>query len=284
MWNTLTRRQSIAAALLFGIASNADAHQVETWSDNVFFLFTAAALLLSAVLYGVGTTKLRRRARPMPPTRIAAFAAGCITLAVALLSPLDRWGEQAFWLHMVQHELLMLVGAPLVVFGRPLAAFAAAAPRAWRHVSSWPDAWKVVTSPLMAWSFHALVIWVWHVPRLFDASVANPWTHAMQHATFLISALIFWYALLIAQHRPMTMVYLLTTAIHTGTLGALITFAPVPLYHAYSQTTALWGVTPLEDQQLGGLMMWVPAGLWFVLAGLFLFNRWLDAASRRAHT
>jgi putative membrane protein len=119
------------------------------------------------------------------------------------------------------------------------------------------------------------------VPRLFDASVTNTWIHAAQHASFLFSALIFWYALAIAQQRAIAIVYLLTTAIHTGVLGALITFAPVPLYRAYAETTASWGLTPLEDQQLGGLIMWVPAGLVFVLGGLFLFSRWLDASARR---
>ncbi|MGH6612254.1 MAG: cytochrome c oxidase assembly protein, partial [Burkholderiaceae bacterium] len=172
----------------------------------------------------------------------------------------------------------------LLVAGKPFAAFAAAAPRVWRRVSAWPGGWRVVTSLSVAWGLHAAAIWVWHVPRLFDASVTNPWVHALQHASFLFSALVFWYALFAHQQRAMTIVYLLTTAIHTGVLGALLTFAPAPLYSAYADTTGAYGLTPLEDQQLGGLIMWVPAGFVLVFAGVVLFSRWLDVAARRSTT
>ena len=274
----LSRRWLVLAVFA---ASSARAHQIEDSSDQLLAVLTAAALLVSAALYVIGARELRRRSHPVQHIRIVAFSAGWSALAVALLSPLDGWGEQVFWMHMVQHEVLMLLAAPLVVASRPLAAFAAAVPGLWRRVSGWPGAWCFVTSLLAAWVLHALAIWIWHVPRLFDASVTNTWIHAAQHASFLFSALIFWYALTIAQQRAIAIVYLLTTAIHTGVLGALITFAPVPLYRTYAETTASWGLTPLEDQQLGGLIMWVPAGLVFVLVGLFLFSRWLDASARR---
>ncbi len=270
--------------MLFFAASNAQAHRIDDPADHLLTLLTTIALLASAAAWVLGVRVLRRRAHPVSRRRIAAFAAGWSVLAIALLSPLDRWGEELFSLHMVQHEVLMLIAAPLIVASRPLAAFAAAFPRTWRYVASWPLAWRAATAPATAWSLHAVAIWVWHAPPLFDASVNNTWVHAAQHASFVFSALIFWYALFVAQYRAMTIIYLLTTAIHTAVLGALITFAPQPLYLAYAHTTTAWGLTALEDQQLGGLIMWVPAGFVFLLAGLVLFSRWLDAAARRSET
>ncbi len=280
VWDALARRHAACCIVLAAVASNACAHEVRDSADAALRWLTIVALLVSAALYVTGMRALRRRRHTVPMHRTAAFCAGWSALAIALLSPLDRWGEQLFSAHMLQHELLMLIGAPLLVLGKPLAAFAAAAPRTWRAVAAWPRTWRLLTAPLAAWALHAVVIWLWHAPRLFDASVTHPWVHAAQHASFLFSALIFWYALLIAQQLGMTIVYLLTTAIHTAVLGALLTFAPAPLYGAYAHTTAVWGLTPLEDQQLGGLIMWVPAGFVFLLAGLMLFSRWLDAAAR----
>ena len=276
----LSRRWWALAAL--SVAQGARAHQLEDASDHLLAWLTTLALLMSAALYVAGARVLRRRAHPVQHFRIAAFSIGWSVLAIALLSPLDRWGEQVFWMHMVQHEVLMLVAAPLVVVSQPLAPFAAAVPSVWRRISAAPHLWRLFTSPLAAWLLHAIAIWIWHVPRLFDASVTNTWVHAAQHASFLFSALVFWYALYVARHRAITILYLLTTAIHTGVLAALITFAPSPLYRSYAATTAEWGLTPLEDQQLGGLIMWVPAGLILVLGGLFLLNRMLDVSERHA--
>jgi cytochrome c oxidase assembly factor CtaG len=219
---------------------------------------------------------------------VLAFAAGWSALGVALLSALDSWAEVLFSAHMVQHELIMLIAAPMLVISKPLAAVAwalrAHGGSAWlRHLggvlrSAW---WLTLATPFVAWTVHALAVWLWHAPPLFQAALTNDWVHAVQHGTFLFSALLFWGSLLRFWRDGLAVVYVLTTAIHTGVLGALITFAPAPLYSGYFATAAAAGLTPLEDQHLGGLIMWVPGGMVMLMIGLTLFGHWLGAAEQR---
>jgi cytochrome c oxidase assembly factor CtaG len=127
-------------------------------------------------------------------------------------------------------------------------------------------------------------LWVWHVPLLFQATLHSDLVHTIQHTFFLGSALLFWWALIHGPHGAMgygaAALYVFTTSVHSGVLGALITFSSGLLYPAYSSTTASWGLTALEDQQLGGLIMWVPAGLVYIVAGLALFAGWMKESDR----
>jgi len=130
----------------------------------------------------------------------------------------------------------------------------------------------------VAWWIHALAIWLWHAPVLFQATVTNDLVHTAQHLSFFLSALLFWWALFYAHGRRAYgsgVLYIFTTAIHTGILGALLTFAPRLWYPVYSKTAEPWGLSPLQDQQIGGLIMWVPASLVYLAAGLALFAAWM---------
>jgi cytochrome c oxidase assembly factor CtaG len=189
---------------------------------------------------------------------------------------------------MTQHELLMLVAAPLMVLGRPLPYFLWAFPERARAVignvvkaGGVQRAWKTLLNPAVAWVLHAVVLWVWHAPALFDAALRNRGVHDLQHLTFLASALVFWAALFEERARERqgaAVLYLFTTTVHTGVLGALLTFATHPWYSAYLTAAPEWGFSPLEDQQLGGLIMWVPASLVYVGVGLALLARWIQAS------
>jgi putative membrane protein len=278
----------VAASLA---APRAAAHELSLepgWSADAWLI--AIALALTAIAYARGAVALRRAARRRAPsnTEIAAFACGWLALAVALISPLDAWSDELFSAHMVQHELLMLVAAPLIVLGKPLGVLAWSLPGGSRVPSLRRlraplagRAWRIASSPLVAWCLHAAALWAWHMPRAFEAGLADPWIHAAQHASFFATALLFWWALVRRAPSGAAVLYVLGTAIHTGVLGALLTFAPAPLYPAYGSSTTFWGLSALEDQQLGGLIMWVPAGALLLVAGLLLFARWLDAAERR---
>jgi putative membrane protein len=261
--------------------------------------FTAVALLLSAWLYGRGLRRLWARAGSgagIPRWRLAAFAVGWLWAALALLSPLDRWGEELFAAHMVQHEILMLVAAPLLVLGRPAVVFLWAFPRDGRRRigrlfggSLWLAMWRPWIHPLGAWSTYAFVLWVWHAPVLFEAAIVSDAVHALQHISFFGAALLFWWAFIDGRQSRssggIALIAIFTTAVHSALLGALLTFAPSPWYVPYLQTTGNWGLTPLEDQQLGGLIMWVPAGLVHVAAGLLVAARWIgqeDCRTTRA--
>jgi putative membrane protein len=193
---------------------------------------------------------------------------------------------------MTQHEILMLVAAPMVVLGRPLIAFLWALPISWRRrlgalsKSRWfESSWRAVANPLAAWAIHAVALWIWHAPALFQATIDDELIHTLQHVSFLGSALLFWWSLIHSRRGLMSygaaVLYVFTTSVHSGLLGALITFASTLWYPAYAQTTASWGLTPLEDQQLGGLIMWIPAGAVYIVAGLALFAGWMREAERR---
>lgn len=253
--------------------------------------WVVASLAAAAIFYAVGLWRLWRRAgrgRGISPAQAGRFAAGWAVLALALASPIDALGGALFSAHMAQHELLMVVAAPLLVAARPLEAWAwSLAPR-WRRLagrlfrtSPWRAGWRAATTPLGAWLIHAVVLWAWHVPALFAAALAHEGLHALQHASFLASALLFWWSVLGQPVRPAAaLASAFTTMLHTGALGALLTFAPAPWYARYADTLA-YGLTPLEDQQLGGLLMWVPGGAAYFAVALAIVARWVVPAAPR---
>ena len=261
------------------------------WSPEPWIVLPLA---LSLLLYAAGLRRLWRRAgvgRGVGARECACFVAGWIVLAAALLSPIDTLGGALFSMHMIQHELLMVVAAPLFVLSRPLEAWTWALAPALRrgfaalaHRRPLRSAWAVLTEPAGAWAVHALAIWAWHIPALFDLALVDDTVHGLQHASFLATALCFWWAVLgrAARRRDAaSLASLFTTMLHTGALGALLTFAPSVWYAHYLPVQ--WpGLTALEDQQLGGLVMWVPGSLAYVVAGLAIVAGWLGASRARA--
>jgi putative membrane protein len=206
-------------------------------------------------------------------------------LAIALISPVDALGEALFSGHMLQHELLMVAAAPLLVLAHPAPALLWGLPFQARRVMGKAAktpfvsrTFHYLTQPIHAWWLHAIALWVWHAPVLFMATLRSDWIHTAQHLSFFISALCFWWALFQTRRRAefgYGVFFLFTTAVHTGILGALMTFSPKVIYSVYAATAPIWGLTPLEDQQLGGLIMWLPAGIAYMAAALALFWMWI---------
>ena len=263
-----------------------------SWS---FEPWIVTLLVLSMGLYVMGTARLWRHAgagRGVGFGAASAWTAGWLTLVAALVSPLDPLGESLFSAHMVQHELLMVAAAPMLVLGRPLPAWTWALPRRWRagagglfRRAGWRQAWGAMTHPVTAWSLHALALWGWHLPVLFVAALDHPAVHALQHFSFLATALLFWWTTLGALGRRAqgaALASLFTTMLHTGALGALMTLSPVLWYGHYASTSATYGLDPLADQQLGGLIMWIPASVAYLVAGLSIATRWLSTDKRSA--
>jgi putative membrane protein len=279
-------------ALAHGRAAPTPETVASAWSADPGVL---CLLSLSAGLYLRGLGALWTAAghgRGIRRGEAACFAAGWTLLAVALVSPLHRAGEALLSAHMVQHELLMVAAAPLLVLGRPLVAAAWALPRGWRGVAgraaAWRPAsaaWRAATHPLAAWTLHAAAVWGWHLPGPYQAALASDGWHAAQHASFLGTALLFWWSVThgraVRAGHGAALVSVFTTALHTGGLGALLTFAGTPWYPAYASTAPAWGWTALEDQQMAGLVMWIPGGLSYLAAALFLFAAWMRAGRRR---
>ena len=240
-----------------------------TWDASVTLPLAVAAIAFAVGwirLYrrsAAGTARLRRHA--------LVFAGGWLILALALVSPLHEAGEHSFTAHMAEHELLMLAAAPLLVLSQPLGVMLWAGPRPWRAglgaISRWRPIsvlWRGLHQPVTATLLQAAALWLWHTPGLFDVALANGGWHVVQHLSFLVTALLFWSAVL--HHRPrnygLSALCLFATSMVTGALGALMAFSQSPWYAGYSQLGMTpMGLSPLEDQQVAGMLMWVPGGL-----------------------
>jgi putative membrane protein len=247
-------------------------------------------LLLLLVIYTLGA--LRRGNAHLLVWRHTSFAFGWFTLFIALCSPLHKLGEQLFSAHMLQHEILILVSAPLFSAAQAgvtcLWAFAPSGRSqiGWfAHQVEQSAPMRFISAPLTAWIIEAVALWAWHIPVLYQATLTSDWVHAAQHLSFFFSAVLFWSALYGVGRSALSYgaatLYVFGTAVHCSALGALLTFSSVLWYPAYSETTARWQLTALQDQQLGGLIMWVPSAVAFIIIGLVLFARWLAASEDR---
>ena len=253
----------------------------------------ATSLAAFALVYAVGITRLWRHAgygRGIRLFDVLAFSSGWLALVVALSPPLDELSEQSLMAHMIQHELLMVIAAPLVAISLPFVAALWAMPRRVRHAAA--DAvrggaiarlWSLATAPLSAFLLYASALWVWHLPSLYDAALAHEPVHIVQHICFFGSATLFWWGIAHGRYGRVgygaAVVYVFATAIHSGVLGALLTFSPHVWYQPYLDSHHA-GASALEDQQLAGLLMWIPAGITFVAGGLILFAAWLRESDR----
>jgi cytochrome c oxidase assembly factor CtaG len=295
------RRRGIAVAFIWlltgaGLAAHSghplasEAMRRWTWEP-----FTIALLLLSAVFYYTGVRRVWERAgvgRGIRRWQAAAFALALVSIGVALLSPVAWLSGILFSVHMTQHEILMLISAPLLVFGHPLVALLWAVPRGtreswgrWSRMRSISGAWRGVTSPLAVFLCHATAIWIWHVPQLYGAALGNEGIHALEHFCFLVTAALFWWGMVHGRYGRIgygvAVLYVFLTAVHSSILGALITIAPGVWYPEYASAALAWHLNPLEDQQLAGLLMWVPSGVIFIVFGLALFAAWLGESDKR---
>jgi putative membrane protein len=265
------------------------------WNWNPWIL---ASLALAVFGYVRGLLRLNSdvRARLFGGFRYAAFAAGIVTLFSALISPFDTLDDQLFSAHMVQHLVLLMIAPPLLMFGRPALACLWAFPlpalqaigRVWIR-SGMKHAVHVLMSPVFVWLLCSAVLWFWHLPGPYGWALGSESVHAFEHVCFFITSLMFWSLVLEPLGRRRmdygsTLLFVATFGVQTGLLGALLTFAGRPLYAAHLSTTAAWGLTPLEDQQLAGLIMWIPASLIHLTTLSVLFVVWMRTAERQTIT
>jgi putative membrane protein len=252
-------------------------------------LLTALSLAAIVLLYAIGARRLWKT-RIIRKWQVAAFFAGCASAATALLSPLDTWSDILFSAHMTQHEVLMLVTAPLMVLGRPFIVTLWALTPETRaklpaFVRSVARPWELISGPFIVLLLHAAVLWIWHLPLFYEAALHNESLHVFQHLGFFLTAALFWWALIHGRYGRLGygigVVYVFATAMHTQILGALLTFASHTWYPTHAARTAAAHMHPVHDQQLAGVLMWIPFGVVFVLIGLALFAAWLGEAERR---
>jgi putative membrane protein len=288
----------VAIALLLVTPRSAAAHgdtvaalgPAATWTYDPWVV---VPLYSSGILYFIGTRRLWRHAghgRGMRHWQAACFWTGWTLLALALLSPLHWLGERLFVAHMVEHEVLMVLAAPLLAVARPVGAFLWAMPVRWRKrlgraaqnvLIAAP--WRIVRLALVATVVHAIALWIWHMPLLYNLVLTDTTWHRLQHASFFFTALLFWWSLFYGPARlrgdGVAVGCLFFTSLHSAILGIFLTLARQPWYPQQEEFAAFCGLTPLEDQQLAGLVMWVPPGLIYLSFGLFFAARWISHAS-----
>lgn len=262
-----------------------------TWDPAV-----VGGLSIAAWWYARGLGRLWGRAgvgHGVRKGQVTAFAGGLAMVAVALLSPLDALDSALFAAHMTQHLLLVLVAAPLLVLGVPRVPFLWALPPAWRRTTGrgWRQSrvlhplWHALTHPLVVWMLNLAVLWAWHIPALYEAALRHAPLHALEHGCLLGASLLFWSLLRAPEgqrrlQRGLDVLYVFTAGMQMSILGALIFFAGAVWYPAQEARPAAWRLAPLEDQQVAGLIMWVPSGVVYLLAAAFLFVAWLHAEER----
>lgn len=244
-------------------------------------------MALFGILYLSGLLRLHRRKHAgisLQPLALSSAALGGLALFFALIWPLDAFSESSFTAHMAQHMVLIAVAGPLLALARigiPVNAAIAAVSPAAASALSLPRKWlRLLLLPSVVFVLHGAVIWGWHSPLLFELALRVEWIHTLEHLSFLLAG--YWYWTVLIRHSEnegyaSATLSVLSTLMHTGLLGALITFAPRPIYSTYIETQGSVDMA-LQDQQLAGLLMWIPMGACYLIGGLAFAAAWLRTA------
>lgn len=246
---------------------------------------------VAAWAYGRGLRRLWARAgagRVTSPGQAACFFAGLAAVVVVLVPPVEHLAGERLWGHMVQHVVLVAVAAPLIVLGNPLATLSWALPDGMRRPLS-PGSRRLTRSLVShhgAWAAaalgaHTAALWAWHVPGPYEAALRSEALHVLEHASLFATALVFWWVVVGSRRRALYGPGVLVTfaaALQGSALGGLMTLAAEPWYPSYATRGGGGGgggLTPLEDQQVAGVVMWGPCGAIYALAAVLLFAAWI---------
>jgi putative membrane protein len=275
-----------AAAPSAALAHGGETHGPLGWTFDPWVTLPLASVLL---LFLVGRVRLARRSN-VPRPRAWLFVAGWAVLTLSLVSPLHEGGEDSFSLHMIEHELIMLVATLLLAASHAGGTLAWGLPGLLRQAlgGGWkaPLAaiWRRLTEPVTATIVQAVVMWVWHAPALFDSTLESRGWHIAQHANFIVASLLFWVAMLNPKRGGylLSVACLFATSLVEGALGALMALSQSPWYASYAAMGMSGiGLDPVTDQQLAGLLMWIPGGLLHGAVALALLYRWLTRTEER---
>lgn len=256
------------------------------WNFGQPLVMTNLSVL--AFLYGFGLARVWSKAgigKTIRTRQAWLFLAGMVSLVIALFSPVDVYSDEMAWMHMIQHMMLMGVAAPLLVLGTPflvmLWAFPLSFRRAYgavkRRVERWRAGRYFLWQPVAMWFLFGLTLWIWHLPVLYEATLYDELFHDFQHFTFVVVSCLFWRVLLdpvsrLKMGRGMGVIYLFLTSLHATILGVFMTLAPKIWYPFYESRAPRWKLSALEDQQVAGLIMWMPACMIYAVAAALLLG------------
>ena len=277
-------------ALLLQQSSSVDPVTLRSWQLDIPVIL---GIIGAAAIYLWITSPGERTRYPggeaVPAWRIASFLSGLLAFAVALLSPIEPVSDDyLLGGHMVQHILLTIVGPPLILLSIPEWVYRVAA----LAIGPVWTAWRFVTRPLLAFVLFNLTFALVHFPAFYNLALRDQNVHIFEHVLLWSTAFIGWWPILApsadlgALPRPLKGMYLLGCTIPGQVVGALLTFADSVIYEEYELAPRLWDISPLADQQIGGLIMWVLVGSFFIAAALITFGRWASEqtqADRQHH-
>lgn len=292
-WSNLIQCKYSFAALFIPFISNDCAIADEAiysrrvnfgdWQWDHAYLLNAAFIIW---LYSRGLIVIRRSLSKRVKfsfVNVACFSVGMLLLLVCLVSPLDALSSQLASAHMTQHMTIMTIATPLIVFGSPTLIISLGFPTIGRRLLRQLRLFRKLLTRASAnrlslrWFVYAATMWGWHYPVFYGAALENRFIHDLQHISFFCAALLFWQPIVDPLHRPRTngglaVLYLFTTTLHATILGVFMTIAPTAWYPHYDGLTELWRLSAIEDQQLAGLIMWMPACLAYAAVALWLFG------------
>jgi cytochrome c oxidase assembly factor CtaG len=251
------------------------------WYPSVLIgisLWTGAYLIL------IGPLRRRNTWAETPkPWQQIAFHSGTLMLLLALISPLDELGDEyLFSAHMLQHLLMMFITPPLWLMGSPAWLINLILPKQLVALATW------ITRPVAAFIIFASVMYIWHVPALYNLAQAHEGVHIFEHLMYIGAGLIGWWpvasqagSIISKPPAPVAMLYLFLMTIPCTALAAILTFSSQPLYPLYVEAPRIIGLSVLEDQQMGGLLMWLPTHMVLLLALGITFFKWLSGNENR---
>jgi cytochrome c oxidase assembly factor CtaG len=249
-----------------------------------------AYVVVAAMLYWVGGRRYSRAAQTRQPLRELAFAAGLVTIVLALESPVDIYADELFWVHMFQHVLLLSVAPPLILIGRPW-------PRMWLGLpvrsrttigrtlakARWTAGLRMLARPWPAWLLFNASFIGWHIPDAYDATLRSSTVHDLEHAMFFFTGLLFWAHVIEPgplRSRltwPARIGYVVGAMVVGWMLAVTLVIVPHPIYAPYAALGQRpGGISALTDQQLAAGVMWVPGSLPYALTLFIGVYRWLD--------
>lgn len=250
-------------------------------------------LLLAGTLFVRGWVQLHRRSQHLArPWRLVAYLSGLLVIALALMSPIDTLVQQLFFVHMIQHLLLIMVAPPLLLIVNPLPFTLWGLPDRWRHrVGGWlgralhrngrfrPQL-RSATAPGTVWLFSVISILLWHDPNAYNAALRHNLIHDAEHLMFFAAGMAFWWRITGAGPRIYKqsglvgrIIFVLAAVPPNMALGATLAFIDAPVYTYYTAVPRLWGLSALTDQRIGGLIMWIPGSMMYIIAALILSGR-----------
>ncbi|MGD8596828.1 MAG: cytochrome c oxidase assembly protein [Anaerolineae bacterium] len=253
---------------------------------------------LAATIHLVGRWRLQRQSRAKAPSpwRTVSYLAGLAVLWVALMSPIDVLSDQFFYMHMVQHLLLVMIAPPLLLLADPMSIMLWGLPRGLRLEvgrNLRPDATfrrvvRSLTTPGLVWLYYVAVLIGWHEPRAYDLTLQSELVHNLEHLSFFITAMLFWWHVIgCAPHihrrlsRGVRIGFVISAVPPTALTGVALSFASEPLYMHYTVVPRLGELTVMQDQMLGGVIMWIPGSMMFLIAALILLARAIREEERK---